>query len=120
MMNAGERGRQRIWTEPSSPNIPAPEPVSPSSTLFLNRNHKVPTGRVRSLPNPRKRGNKQIVDNSDDEEGYESDVVVSQNLRKRQRRRNEVRGDKASKKSRSMEDLKPTRLTRAAAKVKHH
>ncbi|MCJ1397437.1 hypothetical protein MMC11_000630 [Xylographa trunciseda] len=112
-MNAGERGRPRRWTGASPPISALPEPVSPGSQTSLGTNQDAQPERVQSLPSPRKRRKRQVVEDSDDE----SDAYATQNVRVEKRRKTGIKEVKAIKRARSAEDTRTSRVTRAAAKA---
>ena len=72
--------------------------------------------RIQSLPPPRRKRNRQTIEESDEE----SDVYITQNVQIEQRRRRRVYEDEANKRLQSAESIRPARRTRAAAKVKRH
>ncbi|MCJ1387557.1 hypothetical protein MMC18_000400 [Xylographa bjoerkii] len=113
MMNAGERGRPRKWNGDSSPTSAAPEPVSPSSRKDVETERRAQPIRVQSLPSSTKRRKRQIIEESDDED----DLYVTQNVRIEHRGQKGNKDEKLNKRMRSAEDVKPARVTRAAAKA---
>ena len=115
-MNAGHRGRPRRWDRPSSPTLPAPQPISPNLRPSPETYQYSPSERFQSLPTPRRKTKRELVEESDDE----SDVYITENVRIEQRRQRRVNEDRANKRVRRTESIRPARLARAATKVKRH
>ncbi|MCJ1430779.1 hypothetical protein MMC27_000129 [Xylographa pallens] len=113
MMNAGERGRPRKWSGPSSPTLPLPQPISPEFRASPENYQDAQPERVQSLPPPRRKRKRQVIEDSDDE----SDVYITQNVQIEQRKQRRINEDKANKRVRSAEVITPARRTRAAAKA---